>query len=187
MNSPQEIKELVDAFYHKAKITNKNLPLETVHIQGETYVHIDIKSDIKLSMIFEINTNTDTCFFIKGECYLNLDAIKHIDPIKLKHNFYGSLKKDQLQESVTYIKQMTYLMVDGNGYVKIGKSLNPNKRERTLQSENPSIKMIAVCNDDIELKLHKAYKKYRKRGEWFSLSKAQVNKIIDKYSFMVVS
>lgn len=78
----------------------------------------------------------------------------------------------------------TYLMIDrSNGYVKIGKSKDPKHRERTLQSEKPSIEMIYICDDDIEYKLHDEYKDFRKRGEWFTLSEKQIHDICKKYEF----
>jgi hypothetical protein len=72
----------------------------------------------------------------------------------------------------------TYLMKDNhNNLYKIGYSNNPKLRERTLQSEKPSIKMVKVWDCDIEKKLHKLYDEFRVRGEWFNLSKIQVRYI----------
>jgi hypothetical protein len=67
------------------------------------------------------------------------------------------------------------------GFYKIGKSINPEYRERTLQSEKPSIKMIKVFGEDIEDKLHKEYANQRKRGEWFDLTPIQVKYICTHY------
>ena len=71
-----------------------------------------------------------------------------------------------------------YLMKDShNGLYKIGKSKNPLTRERTLQSEKPSVKMVFNCleTDDFnEKSLHLKFADQRKRGEWFDLSPAQV-------------
>jgi hypothetical protein len=71
-----------------------------------------------------------------------------------------------------------YLMKDkANGLYKIGKSIDPKHRERTLQSEKPSIHMVfsAQERDDFnEKSLHRRYAEHRKRGEWFSLTPAQV-------------
>jgi hypothetical protein len=84
------------------------------------------------------------------------------------------------------IKQKTYLMKDNNGFIKIGKSKNPKLRESTLQSENPSITLMAVCDDDIEDMLHCNYYEYRKRGEWFAFSDSQIKEIIKKYKFRIL-
>ena len=52
----------------------------------------------------------------------------------------------------------TYLMLDeSTGYYKIGKAIDPSYRERTLQSEKPSIKLLCTCETDIERILHLKY------------------------------
>ena len=76
----------------------------------------------------------------------------------------------------------TYLMKDSNtGMYKIGMSTNPKFREKTLQSEKPTISMVKVWNEDIEKELHEIYKYQRVRGEWFTLNKIQVRYICTHY------
>jgi hypothetical protein len=73
-----------------------------------------------------------------------------------------------------------YIMKDEiNGFCKIGRSVNPELRERTLQSEKPSIKLIYKCKSFVseENILHKKYNKYRFRGEWFRLTNEQIEEI----------
>lgn len=78
----------------------------------------------------------------------------------------------------------TYLMKDNLiGYTKIGKSVDVLKRERTLEAQNPNISLFAVCQQDIESELHKKYKEYRKRGEWFELKEQQIEEILKEYDF----
>lgn len=78
----------------------------------------------------------------------------------------------------------TYLMLDNNnGYIKIGRSINPKKRETTLQSEKPDITLLKICHCNIETKLHKMFKDKRVRGEWFSLSKEDISYIVDAFDF----
>jgi len=71
-----------------------------------------------------------------------------------------------------------YLMKDlANNLYKIGKSVNPMLRERTLQSQKPTIDKVfhAMERPDFnESILHKRYADQRVRGEWFELSDAQV-------------
>lgn len=75
-----------------------------------------------------------------------------------------------------------YIMKDcSTGYYKIGKSVNPKYRERTLQSEKPSIVLVKVFNYDHESELHEIYKNQRVRGEWFELMPAQVRFICSQY------
>lgn len=73
-----------------------------------------------------------------------------------------------------------YVMIDKNtGLYKIGRSVNPSFRERTLQSEKPTIEMIftarAISND--EKVLHEMFQHQRVRGEWFDLNGTQLNQI----------
>ena len=73
-----------------------------------------------------------------------------------------------------------------NNYYKIGYSKTPEYRERTLQSEKPSIEMI--CNkrlpsrkiaDAFEKALHNAFADKRIRGEWFNLDDNDVAQIVE--------
>lgn len=83
-------------------------------------------------------------------------------------------------------KCYVYLMYDtSTGYYKIGISNNPEYRERTLQSEKPTIeKIIAKAYPNrtiagaIESALHKSYDLKRLRGEWFALDANDVSAII---------
>ena len=80
-----------------------------------------------------------------------------------------------------------YLMLDNsNGYHKIGISNTPEYREKTLQSEKPSIEMLACKKypirkiaEAIESALHTAYGQQRIRGEWFNLNDEDVAAIIE--------
>ncbi len=80
-----------------------------------------------------------------------------------------------------------YLMVDTtNGYHKIGISNHPEYRERTLQSEKPTIekvcakqfpsRQIAIA---IESALHSTFSLKRIRGEWFNLTAEDVAQVIE--------
>ena len=75
-----------------------------------------------------------------------------------------------------------YLMHDlSNGYHKIGISKDPQYRERTLQSEKPTIEKVCAKEfptrqiaEAIEAALHKSYAAKRLRGEWFNLDPEDV-------------
>ena len=79
-----------------------------------------------------------------------------------------------------------YLMHDTtNGFYKIGISNKPEYRERTLQSEKPTIELIQAKQypsrdiaEAIEASLHKVFSLKRIRGEWFSLDEKDVDKIL---------
>ncbi len=78
-----------------------------------------------------------------------------------------------------------YLMHDlANNAYKIGISNKPEYRERTLQSEKPSIEKLAAKQfptRDIarafEAALHKVYETRRMRGEWFKLEPNEVEDV----------
>lgn len=71
-----------------------------------------------------------------------------------------------------------YLMHDtSNDFYKIGISKDPQYRERTLQSEKPTIEKICAKEfptrqiaEALESALHKSFATKRIRGEWFSLT-----------------
>ena len=92
--------------------------------------------------------------------------------------FENQLKK--IRERNLQIK--TYIIKDNtNNTYKIGKSINPLKREKTLQSEKPNLKLIKIFENNIEKELHELYKDCRLRGEWFKLSKVQLEYICKNY------
>ncbi|MCB5186229.1 GIY-YIG nuclease family protein [Methylobacillus gramineus] len=78
-----------------------------------------------------------------------------------------------------------YLMKDiRNGLYKIGISNNPGIREKTLQSEQPKIQLVAAKKYinrkialNIEKALHQTYSHKRKRGEWFHLDYEDIGEI----------
>lgn len=76
-----------------------------------------------------------------------------------------------------------------NNSYKIGISNNPKYRERTLQSEKPTIEKLAAKKypsrtiaRTIEDSLHKVYQDKRIRGEWFYLDRTEVDEIIQSLS-----
>ena len=82
-------------------------------------------------------------------------------------------------ENKTTVLMKTYLMKDFfRGVYKIGKSINPQVRERTLQSDVPTIELVHVIDGDIEKHLHEKFLAKRVRGEWFNLSNNDLNYIM---------
>jgi len=73
-----------------------------------------------------------------------------------------------------------YIAIDENtGYYKIGWSINPKKREKTLQSEKPTIYFLWVVTGSRkdEAYLHKLFAGKRVRGEWFDLEKQDIERL----------
>ena len=98
---------------------------------------------------------------------------------------YRLVKEKQIEYKFNWC--YVYLMKDiSNGYYKIGISNTPEYRERTLQSEKPTIEMLACkkfptrkITEAIESALHTAYSQQRLRGEWFNLNETDVAAIIE--------
>ncbi|EDM45101.1 hypothetical protein SCB49_03234 [unidentified eubacterium SCB49] len=95
------------------------------------------------------------------------------------------LKQVRPEKETTTDFCFVYLMHDtSNDYYKIGISNSPEYRERTLQSEKPTIEMIASKKfpirkiaESIEKTLHSAYSEKRLRGEWFELNDNDIEHI----------
>ena len=128
-------------------------------------------------------------FGICSEIALVLYIRKYIASIIEIHPHYNLPDRTADQTIINNDQEQcfVYLMQDTiNGYYKIGISNKPDYRERTLQSEKPSIEMI-VCKRfptrkiamAIESALHSSYSQQRLRGEWFSLSDVDVATIIE--------
>lgn len=128
--------------------------------------------------------------------YTDLDSRKPLESSGKIFNKYVNAYKQALQEAgltfgenkkqknskIQFEPCYVYLMHDSkNGYHKIGISKTPKYREKTLQSEKPTIDL--VCSKEypsrkiaeaIESALHKVFEENRIRGEWFELSDADV-------------
>lgn len=90
------------------------------------------------------------------------------------------------QESVFKVEKKSsegniYLMANSrNRYTKIGFTMNkPEFRERTLQSEEPEISLKCWFKGlpEDEIQLHRLFQHKRMRGEWFDLSKEDIDVI----------
>jgi hypothetical protein len=75
-------------------------------------------------------------------------------------------------------KILTYLMTDASGYFKIGKTTDVEKRLNTFRTGNPTIRLLHIINNNVETELHRTYRSKRFIGEWFCLSKHDINEII---------
>jgi Meiotically up-regulated gene 113 len=95
----------------------------------------------------------------------------------------GVLVSVQKEKRDLYGEPVCYIMIDGQtNYVKIGFSRDPEKREKTLQSEKPTTKLLHVFKENHERHLHKIFADRRVRGEWFSLEEDEVSNIIASYN-----
>lgn len=161
---------------------------------GEFY-NIDIKIT-KEGTNYELNIQIGT----------NYGFANYYDDEKSTYNFKGKAKdrirsyrtQNPSKETSMLISDYTtseqscfvYLMVDTtNNYHKIGISNNPEYREKTLQSEKPTIEKICAKEypsrkiaESIEKALHASFADKRIRGEWFALNDQEVGIIIKTLS-----
>src|SRR6476619_915197 len=75
----------------------------------------------------------------------------------------------------------------GSQYVKIGKSINPDRRLLQIAPQMPfRTRFIKVWRTSFmsmaESSLHKAYEKARTNGEWFELDILSVSVLLDEYT-----
>ena len=123
---------------------------------------------------------------------INKLAIEYCELVGTELNNYQPLQnkgdlvsKTSKSDEECYV----YLMVDStNNYHKIGTSIKPLIREKTLLSEKPTIELL--CSKrfpsrrialSFEFALHQAYKEKRVRGEWFDLSNKDIQELKESF------
>tara|TARA_R100000951_G_scaffold57000_1_gene47848 strand:- start:7 stop:510 length:504 start_codon:yes stop_codon:yes gene_type:complete len=139
----------------------QQLEEELYYIKQENYKLISENESLKKD-----NQNLEYNILEKQRHIENL-----VDKIYRKAN-----KKNNEKNPKTYLIKNNHTKL-----YKIGYSKNPKHRERTLQSQEPNIKMVKIWDKNIEKKLHKLYSEYRVRGEWFNLTPIQVKYICTKF------
>jgi hypothetical protein len=135
------------------------------------------------------NEAQDTFFYVFFRTALVAYISNYLNTIKQHVPDYQFPHRRTIAEQsiFTFEGCYVYLMKDNNtGCHKIGISNNPEYRERTLQSEKPSIEMLACKRfptrkiaEAIESALHTAFSNQRVRGEWFDLKECDVAAIIE--------
>ena len=147
----------------------KTSPLDKFRIY-----HNDGYSDVTFERLID-----KILFYLFAKTFVAILDKKGID--------WKSLYEPEKQSSdVNDAECYVYLMHDTtNGFYKIGISNKPEYRERTLQSEKPTIELIRAKQypsrdiaEAIESSLHKVFSSKRIRGEWFSLDEKDVDKIL---------
>jgi prophage antirepressor-like protein len=169
-------KILVDRRSHP--ITYKSL-LENGIISNKTQKFWLVTEPGVYMLAFTSNTK-------KSKEFLSNVAEKVVD-VREKEGFSVSEFVDVLSGAYTFSFKKTYLLVDeSTGYIKIGLSVNPPKREETLFAKKPTTKLIFVSEKNCEKELHKKYSTKRIRGEWFNLSPKEISDIVKEYNFAKV-
>ena len=117
--------------------------------------------------------------FTKEYRELVKQTILNYEPLQQRENLI--IDNQDIKSEECYV----YLMIDTvNNFHKIGISNSPKWREKTLQSEKPSIELIASKKfvsrqiaSSIEKALHSTFKDKRLRGEWFQLDPKDIEEI----------
>lgn len=124
--------------------------------------------------------NYSSTFKVSGEILdSNFKHFASYEDIGIK---YLDVKNPVSKYSDKFTK--VYVMIDKNtGYYKIGRSSNPLKREKTLQSEKPTIELLFHHDARIsnEKELHDMFSDKRIRGEWFDLNGSDLSIIRDYF------
>jgi len=153
--------------------------IETIRLSFETE---NFKNDIFKNQFYNISKK-DLQFVIR----LSFQSFKEIVSKQNNHKPLTRIDEEPIEPNE---KCFVYLMVDkNNSYYKIGISNKPEYREKTLQSEKPTIELICHKHfpsrkmaESIEKAFHQMYKDKRLRGEWFNLSTDDVQDIIASLS-----
>lgn len=166
------VKEITDNY-----LTEKEKLKVLFSISMENY---SLKERIKRAKWIPFLIQNYTKYYIK---LLKKEVPDYVHPSK---DFRGDISENG---SFSFDWCYVYLMKDvSNNYYKIGISKTPEYRERTLQSEKPTIEMI--CNKKLparkiaeafEKALHTAFADKRIRGEWFSLDENDVMLLIETF------
>ena len=136
----------------------------------------------RIGMLTCIAMREDISTTLRREC---VETLKR--EICSRNNHLGREKVDTFTKDigVPFPKHdhSIYLMHHGLSKVwKIGRSVNPRQREKTLQHQDPriSLEWTIKAPGKFEQFLHKKFKKKRLRGEWFELTQEDVEWIKSK-------
>ena len=120
----------------------------------------------------------------------DIGLIRNVDTIvPIQNETYTALSfavKKLMQSGYVYPKEntQTYLMRDANsGHTKIGKSINPKKRENKFKCSNLAISLCYVCDCNVETELHREFADKRIDREWFNLTDEDIKYICRNYNF----
>lgn len=158
--------------------------------KGEALGHFDVGDAFGICQMFYPNAWTDKIIeyskrhpmiFLRECEHLLSDALEDLAPPfpdeDTIQNAKFETKLKEVRRMLVKEPRFLYLMkCESTGLYKIGVSKNPKFREKTLQSEKPTISMVAkwANSSQLERGWHCYFKQQRVRGEWFKLSPPQV-------------
>jgi hypothetical protein len=183
LNDQNSLNQLIEGL-NKFQVVCMHPEEETILFQNKKYFHEFIFEN-PINSLYQKNLEEDFDFD-DGVCISFCRACKRA--ISVVHADLTDEQKvwaNQIETVEANDACYVYLMKDFNtGYHKIGISNSPEYREKTLQSEKPTIEMI--CNKryisrkiahSFEQALHETFSDKRVRGEWFDLNQKNVQEI----------
>lgn len=132
--------------WYKTNITNNTYLTENTDYDTKT---INVRGNVSKDFIIKTKKMYNR---IKTLCIITSDRYKNT-----KNNY------------------KTYIVTDQTGYYKIGKTIDIERRVNDFIISNLTIELVHVINKNIESKLHKKYKDKNISGEWFNLSKEDID------------
>lgn len=107
------------------------------------------------------------------------------ESLKIEFNDFSNRRAPRREYGQSY---HVYLIRAENGFVKIGRAANVQRRFNAINTASPlHLELIASVGDlftnHLEAHLHEKYAAKRVKGEWFNLSGQDVEDIIRLYGF----
>ena len=101
---------------------------------------------------------------------------------KAKDKRLGSKTKTKTKTKAKKEDSLYLMKNNRDGRYKIGVSSDPEYREKTLQSQEPDVKLVGNWGGlaGYERAWHNYFSEWRQRGEWFNLEPSQVRFMVDK-------
>ena len=165
------------------------------HIIGiyKNYERQDICHTFRIKKLNSISLNNVTLYLVKD------DETNEVKEYYIKGEYV--LRKENNTATYANKGQLLYIMHDiANNAYKIGISNNPKNRERTLQSDKPSIGLFKIYvpkgNETaygIEQYLHRKYahkqwkRADKKISEWFALTEDDMKELLSLYDWKDVT
>ena len=120
-----------------------------------------------------------------------MNFLHYLDPNLSQTECYDSIRWERIlsnfcefnnsNHSANYSTYKTYIVSDASGYYKIGRSRDVVLRFKGLTTGNPTLRLVAIINDDVESILHSENVNKKVKGEWYRLSESDIQSIIAKY------
>jgi hypothetical protein len=178
LNIEEEFRDdLVFLFSQYLSTKYTNLEPVSVFNNFQNYTRSFLERNNRLSISStELEKFKDYNFEIIAPGMKGINVIPIINKVDFYRQYFGYSDDIELSTQHDYV----YLMLNSRtNLIKIGRSIKPAFRERTLQSQEPEIVLIAKWKapKEIERQLHDTFRQNRKRGEWFELKFGELRQL----------